>query len=126
MSYLTYEEYQIMGGTLDNATFNFLLLDVESKLNHLTFGRIKELEEIPQAVKNLCYKLIGFYNETVIKSANNLSSYSNGIESFSFANAGDSVGSTSNDSQIYAIIQEYLWEYPELLYRGRKQWTQKR
>ena len=53
----------------------------------------------------------------------NLTSYSNGIETFGYSVGTDDMlkGSTSFDSKILSIIKEYLWEYPELLYRGRKQ-----
>lgn len=128
MSYLTYNEYQNMGGTLDEVAFNSLLLDVESKLNYLTNGRIAKLDTIPQAVKTLIYKLICFYNtnsQGVTENANmsNLTSYSNGIETFGYSVGTDDMlkGSTSFDSKILAMMKEYLWEYPELLYRGRKQ-----
>ena len=128
MSYLTYNEYQNMGGTLDEVAFNSLLLDVESKVNYLTNGRIAKLDTIPQAVKTLIYKLICFYNtnnQGVTENANigNLTSYSNGIETFGYAAGTDDMlkGSTSFDSKILTMMKEYLWEYPELLYRGRKQ-----
>lgn len=132
MSYLTYTEYISMGGTLDEVAFNSLLLDVESKVNYLTNGRIGKLETIPQAVKTLIYKLICFYNtnsQGVTENANvgNLTSYSNGIETFGYASVTDDMlnGSTSFDNKILAMMKEYLWEYPELLYRGRKQWIQR-
>lgn len=128
MSYLTYNEYQNMGGTLNEVAFNSLLLDVESKLNYLTNGRIAKLDTIPQAVKTLIFKLICFYNtnsQGVTENSNmsNLTSYSNGIETFGYSAGTDDMlkGSTSFDSKILAMIKEYLWEYPELLYRGRKQ-----
>ena len=128
MSYLTYEEYQNMGGTLNEIAFNSLLSDVESKVNYLTNGRIIKLDTIPQAVKTLIYKLICFYNtnsQGITENANmsNLTSCSNGIETFGYSTGTDDMlkGSTSFDSKILSIIKEYLWEYPELLYRGRKQ-----
>lgn len=126
MSYLTYTEYKDMGGTLDEVAFNLLLVDVESKVNYLTNGRIKNIDPIPQAVKMLIFKLICFYstNNQGVKENGlnpNITSYSNGIESFSFSY--DS--SASFDNKIISMMKEYLWEYPELLYRGRKQWKQK-
>lgn len=124
MSYLTYTEYQELGGKIGEAAFTSLLLDVESKLNYHTQGRIAKLDTVPQAVKNLCFKLVTFYSENhVTKTSPNVISYSNGIESIGYATSeGNSTGSTSFDSTIYSIIKEYLWEYPELLYRGRRQW----
>lgn len=130
MSYLTYEEYQNMGGQLSDSAFTSYLWDVESKLNYLTNDRIKKLEEVPEAVKRLIFKLISLYDSTFSSSPSTqlggISSYSNGIESFSYNVPNDSGnGSTSFDNRIIAITTEYLSEYPELLYRGRKQWKQK-
>ena len=128
MSYLSYVEYKNMGGELEETAFSPLLLDVEAKLNYLTNGRIKLLDDVPETVKTLVFKLISFYNtnnQSVSENANmgNITSYSNGIESFSYGNNSEnsSKGSTSYDEKIYSIVKEYLWEYPELLYRGRKQ-----
>lgn len=128
MSYLSYNEYKTMGGELEESAFSSLLFDVESKVNYLTNGRIAKLDTIPQAVKTLIYKLICFYNtnsQGVTENANmgNLTSYSNGIETFGYVTDSNNStkGSTSFDVKILAIIKEYLWEYPELLYRGRKQ-----
>lgn len=132
VSYLSYDEYKTMGGELEESAFSSLLFDVESKVNYLTNGRIAKLETIPQAVKTLIFKLICFYNtnsQGVTENTNvgNLTSYSNGIESFGYATNGDNSfkGSTSFDNKILSIMKEYLWEYPDLLYRGRQQWNQK-
>ena len=133
MSYLSYVEYQEYGGLLNETAFSSYLYDVESKLNYLTNNRIKELADIPEAVKRLEYKLIGMYEQLNGGSGNTslmlqpLSSYSNGIESFSYAidSSNSSKGSTNYDARINCVVQEYLSEYPELLYRGRRQWKQK-
>lgn len=131
-SYLTYAEYKEYGGLLDESAFSSYLFDVESKLNYITGNRIKQLDEIPEQVKRLEFKLIKLYqtlngsnsNEAGLIQTQTVSSYSNGIETFSYSspNNGSSTGSTSMDSILYATIREYLVDYPELLYRGRKQW----
>ena len=51
--YLTYMEYKELGGTKDAATFELQESEIEAKLNYLTSGRIKDLAEIPDAVKQL-------------------------------------------------------------------------
>lgn len=132
MSYLTYDDYKTMGGELEESAFSSLLFDVESKINYLTNGRIPKLDTIPEALKLVTYKLVCFYEVnsqgvTDNTHSGNLTSYSNGIESFGYATNGDNSfkGSTSFDNKILSILKEYLWEYPELLYRGRQQWNQK-
>lgn len=118
MNYISYNEYVELGGTVDESTFNRLIIDVESKLNYLTNGRLAKLEEVPVAVKKLIVKLIAVYKDAD-GNTNAIASYSNGIESFSYKVDDDSSkGSTSSDKKIYSIVKEYLWECPELLYRG--------
>ena len=42
--YLTYQEYQNMGGTLDETAFNDLEFDAESTINWYTFNRLQRPE----------------------------------------------------------------------------------
>lgn len=56
--YLTYEEYTTMGGTLDEATFNFLAFDAECFIDWYTFDRLHGETEIPDRVKQCMFHLI--------------------------------------------------------------------
>ena len=50
--YLTYAEYQNMGGTLEEATFNDLAYEAQTYIDWVTFRRLQEEgSEIPDAVK---------------------------------------------------------------------------
>lgn len=128
--YLTYEEYLEMGGKQDQPTFNINEFQVENRLDFLTNGRIKKLDEVPEEVKQLCFRLnISFWEKpNTIDAPSNLSSYSNGIESFGYkSGTTTSNGSIISDVdlQINSLVKEYLWAYPELVYRGRWQWKRK-
>ena len=128
--YLTYEEYLEMGGKQDQPTFNINEYQVENRLDFLTNGRIKKLDEVPEEVKQLCFRLnISFWEKpNTIDASSNLSSYSNGIESFGYkSGTTTSNGSIISDVdlQINSLVKEYLWMYPELVYRGRWQWKRK-
>ena len=124
MGYLTFEEYQSLGGKCPEDAFPNLQFDTESKMNYLTTNRlermIEELEEVPEAVKMLEVKLIDIEDEhrTESNQKTGISSYSNGIESFSY--------DTSKDSEEFiaekfsTLMKQYLYaDYPELFYRGR-------
>lgn len=124
--YLEYDKYKELGGTLNETAFTQHEIEIEAKLDYLTNGRIKRLSTIPNAVINLCFRLhTSFWEATNIDQAQNLTSYSNGIESFGY-NATDNQGKSVVNTQIIQLMNEYLWEYPQLLYRGRNQWKQKR
>lgn len=56
--YLSFEEYQNMGGTLDNATFSNLEFIMSSKIDWYTFNRLKKESVISDTVKKLMYRLI--------------------------------------------------------------------
>ena len=56
--YLTYDEYQEYGGTLDETTFNDFEFEAESIINWYTFDRLKNETDYPEAVKRCMYRLI--------------------------------------------------------------------
>lgn len=56
--YLTYTEYQNMGGTLDETTFNDYEFEAEATINWYTFNRLKKDTTFPDEVKRCMYTLI--------------------------------------------------------------------
>lgn len=56
--YLTYSEYQDMGGTLDEVTFNDLEFEAEALVNWYTFNRFKQDTTFPNELKRLMKYLI--------------------------------------------------------------------
>ena len=124
MGYLTYEEYTSLGGKCPSDTFPSLQFEVESKMDYITSGRLsemlKDMEEIPLEVKMLEVKLVNIFyeKETHSVKSDGLTSYSNGIESFGYAQDSD-----TQDDIVYNvknIMMQYLYpRYPELFYRGR-------
>ena len=58
MSYLSYEEYVAMGGTLDESNFNDLEFEAEAIVNWYTFNRLKNDTQIPSEIKRLIKYLI--------------------------------------------------------------------
>lgn len=56
--YLTYIEYQNMGGTLDETAFTDIEFEAETIINYYTFNRLKNEEEQGNEVKLLMMYLI--------------------------------------------------------------------
>ena len=52
--YLTYDEYIVFGGTLDDSTFNDLAFGAEVTINYATFNRLVGETVIPKAVYFHC------------------------------------------------------------------------
>lgn len=63
--YLTYEEYMVLGGTLEEVPFNELEFECRRIIDSRTQNRLKNADEIPEEVKMLENKMIqtlqGYY-----------------------------------------------------------------
>lgn len=124
MSYLTYEEFQNLGGKCTEDAFPSIQYDVESKMDYITSGRlskmISQLENTPKEVQMLEVKLIDIQSSTNSSNSNvGLTSYSNGIESFGYDTSTDLEGLLIK--KFTEIMKQYLYsKYPDLFYRGRR------
>ena len=56
--YLTYEQYQEYGGTLDETTFSDYEFEARSQVDWYTFNRLQNEMTYPEAVTRLMYRLI--------------------------------------------------------------------
>lgn len=87
--YLTYEEYQTMGGTLDETAFSEFEFEAEVSVNWYTFNRLKKSTEYPEELKRCVYALI----KLAAMKANALVIDPNGNET----TAAAAIASQSND-----------------------------
>lgn len=60
--YLTYNEYRLLGGTLDQTPFNLLEYEARRKIDERTQGRLKNVANVPQEVKMCVFALINSIN----------------------------------------------------------------
>lgn len=60
--YLTFAEYNSMGGTLEETAFNNLEFQARAKIDWYTFNRLQNEEEQTEAVKRCVYALIDLFN----------------------------------------------------------------
>ncbi len=130
--YLTYAEYQNMGGTLDEAAFNDLEFEAEALVNWYTFNRLKNDTNIPDAVKRLVKYLISTAQskatmlnpdtETAISAGAIASQSNDGVSiSYNVLSAKDLMEALKTDSE--SIIRRYLQGVTNeagrlVLYRG--------
>lgn len=56
--YLTYSEYKILKGTLEEVPFNLLEYDVRKMIDERTFGRLIGIKNIPYEVKMCTFKML--------------------------------------------------------------------
>lgn len=97
--YLTYDEFQVLGGTLDQNAFNLLEYEARKIIDHNTFGRLVGLNNIPEEVKLCEFALIRYCNEA---NKGNITSESVGSYSVSYADK------TIQDNAKNGILRDYL------------------
>lgn len=121
MTYLTYEEYTEIGGTLDLTAFNRNIDRACGVIDNATHNRIVCMKEVPQKVKPLCRDLLEYLVENnTVKIVTSRSQSAGGVsESESYA--------TKTADDVYGDIQNMIYDYLlnvtddngiSLLYRG--------
>ena len=87
--YLTYEEYQQYGGTLEEVTFTDFEMESETIVDWYTFNRFQNDTEFPEKLKKCMYQLIklGQEKQTILSPG----------ESADGSEVTASVASRSND-----------------------------
>ena len=113
--YLTYAEYQTLGGSaIGDMPFNLLEFEARRQIDIRTFNRLKDSEGIPQEVKLCEYALINglqdFANNTSNVSSNgNVASENTDGYSISYITA-DKISEIvkSKQNEIDDIIRTYL------------------
>lgn len=120
MAYITFEEYVSLGGKCTEDTFPLLQYDIETLMDFVTENRLSKLVDklgyVPEEVKMLEVKLVNTSSSKSSKEG--VSSYSNGIESFSYDTSKSSIDSMKET--VSKKMLQYLYpKYPELFYRGR-------
>ena len=127
--YLTYAEYQELGGSaIGNMPFNLLEFEARRQIDIRTFNRLKDSEEIPQEVKLCMYNLINTisnYAYSKEKASGNISSESTDGYSISYITS-DKISDIvkSQNDEINNVIKTYLlgiiYNGEHLLYCGVK------
>ena len=121
MAYITFEEYVSLGGKCTEDTFPLLQYDIEALMNFVTENRLPKLVDklgyVPEEVKMLEVQLVNTSSSTSSKKEG-VSSYSNGIESFSYDTSKSSLD-IIRETVSKKMLQYLYPKYPELFYRGR-------
>jgi hypothetical protein len=86
-SYLTYQDYKELGGTLDESTFSLYERQAQRYLDSFTFNRCQQLDVIPNEVREVLVEFIKQMNsmDNQKKEGDTVTQYSNGVESFTYS-----------------------------------------
>lgn len=110
MDYLTFDEYQKYGGTLEETVFNRLAYKAKRKIDRRTFNRLTDAKEIGEPVKRLMFELIGIMGNNDSASEN----YSpviahEGNDGYSISYASGTIMSLDMaEKHVNDLIEEYL------------------
>lgn len=121
--YLTYQEYQLLGGTLEEMPFNLLEFDARKKIDERTFGRLvdkgQEYKEVKLCVYNMIITLNSYSSYDTQNKA--ISSESTDGYSISYGTPQKSITEAKN-SELESVIDTYLSNLivndVQVLYRG--------
>lgn len=114
--YLSYDEYQSMGGSVSEMAFTNLEYKARKKIDTATHGRIKDEEKPREAVKHLCFELISFYGTG---AGAGMASASNDGVSVAFLSGEASAKQETNLIKQY-LIGELCEDGTPVLYLGVK------
>ena len=107
--YLSYAEYQALGGTLTETPFKILEFEARQNVDKYTFGRLKELESQNEEVKLCIYKLIGMLDSYDSQETQNKAVSSESTDGYSISYQTPSKSLTeAKNSEIQSIVKEYL------------------
>lgn len=109
--YLTYEEYMVLGGTLEEVPFNELEYECRRIIDSRTQNRLKNADEILQEVKMLENKMI----QTLQGYYVSLNKAQSGIASVNTDGYSESYISSNQISQLIEgkidVLQDLISEY---------------
>ena len=122
-AYLTYDEYKQYGGTVSEAEFTLLEFRARKRIDRVTFDRVQNMAEVPEAVK-LCMMSIMKIDS---KSGAEAQVDHPTVTSFNTDGYSESYGKAMSaedaDAAMSASIRSMLWGERDdrgvpLLYRG--------
>jgi len=132
--YLTYEEYQNMGGQLDDTAFTKLEFEARSYVDSVTFNRLvrNPLTTIPEELKHCMYDLVELFSiktNTISgiivdgKLTGNIIKQENDGVSTSYSGVSTRQSITLSEQEILNKIRNYLHNTKDskghlVLYRG--------
>ena len=121
--YLTYQEYQLLGGTLEEMPFNLLEFNARKKIDERTFGRLVDKGQEYQEVKLCIYNMIITLNSYSSYDTQNKAISSESTDGYSISYGTPQKSTTeAKNSELEDIIDTYLSNLivddVSVLYRG--------
>lgn len=109
-SYLTYNEYIELGGTVPEGSFKNLERKAQRMLDYITFDRIKNLTRIPDEVKEVLTEFVNlsYVYDNQTENGDTITSYSNGIEKLTYRRKTEKEQAQELKKIAYRFLPEFL------------------
>lgn len=122
--YITYAEYQAMGGTLDETAFTRFANRACALIDSETKNRVAAMAVVPDKVKYLCFELIEYSNNAATVAKSNVASRSQTAGSVSESESYVTAKTANEQSnEMCDLVSDYLSGVKDdngtpLLYKG--------
>lgn len=122
MTYITYEDYTTIGGTLDLTAFSRNVTRANGVIDYNTHNRVAAMSTIPDAVKALCRDLTEFFASQDITSGV-VTSHSQTAGAVSESESYATLSDADRADAVDRMVCDYLLAVTDdngtpLLYRG--------
>lgn len=106
--YLTFAEYQALGGTLDLTPFNLLEYEARRKIDEKTQNRLVNETDIPQEVKMCMFRLVNTLEQYTNETNRTIASESVGSYSVNYKDNVEQIVKSKN-VELDDLISYYLY-----------------
>ncbi len=107
--YLTYEEYQELGGSLAETSFSILEFEARQIVDKYTFGRLKDLDSQINEVKMCVYKLVNIIDSYRELELQNKAYSSESIDGYSLSYTTPSKATVeARKDELEEVVKDYL------------------
>lgn len=107
--YLSYIDYRNYGGTIEQAPFNLLEFSARKEIDKATSGRLKNLTNQIEEVKQCMYKLVNLLNANQTNQNQNKGISGESIDGYSVTYKNMlSEDLKAQQIEVYSIIKTYL------------------
>lgn len=113
--YLTFDEYQEYGGTLEETAYNQLEFEARAIIDYWTFNRLQKEEEYPEAVKRCVFKLISLIQDMQKATALDAQSSSEFTKAGIASESNDGVSTSYNTLSAKDAVDTIQKEYEDTI-----------
>lgn len=109
-SYISYLEYEQLGGKVPEESFNVLERKAQRLLDYITFGRIPECPEIPDEVKEVLTELVNreYAFDQQVEAGDTIESYANSVEKLTYRVKSEDEHNDEMVKYAMKVLPDYL------------------